>query len=73
MLSHGCVGVPQRPAGPPLSHLVEELLGNPQMPQVVLDGHGVVLQEGIGVAQGVAGLSLNSAVAQVLKAAIRNR
>ena len=39
------------------THLVEQLLCYPEMPQMVLHSCGVVLQQGVGVAKGVARLT----------------
>lgn len=47
------------------SRPVVQVLGNDQMLEVVVDGSLIVLQERVGVAQTVAGLSLHSSVLQL--------
>ena len=49
------------------SYLVEQFLCDGQMPHVVLDGRRVILQQSVGVAQGVTRLSLDSSVSKLLR------
>ena len=67
MLPEGRVGVAQGPARPPFADPVKQLLGDGQVPQMVLDRAVVVFQQGVRVAEGVASLRLHRPVVELLR------
>lgn len=59
------VRIAEAPAGACLAHFVAQLLRDGQMPLVVVDGRHKVTQQCVRVAQTVAGLRLDGALAEI--------
>ncbi len=66
VLPHRWVCVAKRPASTTFADLIKELLSDCQVPHVVLDGRGVVFEQGVGVAEGITCLSFDCTVTKFL-------
>lgn len=65
VIPNGRVGVAQTPTGARLSNFVAQLLCDGEVSLVVINGDWELSQEGVGVAQTVARLSLDRAFTQL--------